>query len=107
MCVEVRLGTVGHAVNADSWEFKIATFSLDMGNVASGTTRFNFQNGTGFGTNGATYAVGRSDGVGFGIFTGNPGDMFASSQGVTLLPEATGLGVMGAASIGLLTRVRK
>ena len=103
-------GTVGQAVDANSWEFKIATFSLNATTVGAGKTQFNFINGTSpspIPGVGSTYCVGRTDGVGFGIFTSNPGDTFTQSQGITLVPEATGLGIFASVSIGLLVRVER
>jgi len=100
-------GTIGSAVDANTWEFKIATFQLNMGTLGAGSTKFNMMNGTPIGAYG-TYAQGRMDGAFVALFTNNTGDAFTSNGGVTLVvPEVAGLGVFASASIGLLARARR
>src|SRR5207237_2093151 len=99
-------GSIGAPVNANTWEFKIATFTLNMGNLGSGTTRFNVINGNTGAAFGSSYVTAKMDGVISTLFTNTPGDTFTSSQGVSLVvPEVAGLAMLGSASIGLLARI--
>jgi hypothetical protein len=102
-------GSVGNAVDANTWEFKVATFTLNMGILGSGTTKFDVINGAATpGPFGACYTAARVDGAFQLLSTNNPGTSFQESQGLSVVvPETVGLGVFSAFSVGMLLRVRR
>jgi len=107
-------GTVGQAVGS-AWEFKIATFTLNIGATGPGTTAFNIVQSNAKNTVGATtWAASTVDGSAFNVSSSNNQGAYAGSTGTTVTPAAGGvvpepasIGLLGAAAVGLLGRRRK
>jgi hypothetical protein len=105
--------TIGQAFDANTWEFKLATFNLDVGTQSfhASTTTFNVVQPNAKATVGPlTYASGSVDNTTFNVNSSNTQGAYAGSQGITLyynIPEPAGAGLMGAAAIGLLGRRRR
>jgi len=101
-------GSVGQAVDAQTWEFRIATFQLNIvavGNEPGRTylevVKPNWRNGVGP----TTYAAAYTDGVHFNVENSNQQGAFAGSQGIELhLPEPAATPLLGAAAIALVRR---
>ena len=81
-------GTLGQAVSSTTWEFKIATFTLNIASptgIGGGITRFDVVKPAGKSNAGsATYAFGRIDGTGFGIDSVNQQGAYTGSTGIVL-----------------------
>jgi hypothetical protein len=104
-------GTLGQAADAQTWEFKLATFTLNASAVGpyGGSTTFKVVQPNAKNVVGAiTYANGRVDSLAFSITSSNVGTAYSGSPGLTLeaIPEPSALGLMGAAAIGLIGRRR-
>jgi hypothetical protein len=102
-------GTLGGAVDAITWEFKIASFTVDAAALGTGRTDFNIVQPNAKNTVGAfTYSTAKVDNTTFNVSSSNTQGAFAGSLGVTLLvPEPASIGLLGAAAVGLLGRRRK
>jgi hypothetical protein len=106
-------GTTGQAVDANTWEFKLATWTLNAATVGSGTTEFKIVQPALKATVGtATYANALVDNTQFNITTANAQGTYTGSTGVTVsaagpIPEPASIGLLGAAAVGLLGRRRK
>jgi len=106
-------GTVGQAAGT-GWEFKIASFSLNVGGVGTGTTTFKIVQPNAKASVGAfTYASSNVDGTTFNVSTSNQQGAYTGSSGTTVtpaggvVPEPASIGLLGAAAVGLLGRRRK
>jgi hypothetical protein len=100
-------GTVGQSINANSWEFKIASFLVSAQTVAGeGSTTFNIVKPAA--TSGAAvyYAVTRIDGASMNVSNVNQQGAFTSATGVTFVPEPASGGVLAASAIALFGRRR-
>ena len=103
-------GTTGQAVDANTWEFKIADFTVDVNSYGPGAvTQFVVAQHEARFTSGAfTYATSVVDGLNFSITSSNTQSAYSLSQGATMLvPEPGALALFGAATVGLLARRRK
>lgn len=101
--------TLGAAVDAITWEFKLATFTIDVGGVGTGSTSFNIIQPNAKATVGAqTYATAKIDNATFNVTSTAPGTTYTGSTGVTFgaIPEPASIGLLGAAAVGLLGRRR-
>jgi len=105
-------GSEGVLVNANTWEFQLATLTVNVGSVGAGSTTFTSvkPNATGPGI-AATYIVARVDNVGYNVASNNAtriADTYGNSTGVTfIVPEPASLGLAGVAAVGLLGRRRR
>jgi autotransporter-associated beta strand protein len=77
---------VGHAIDTGTWEFRLATFTVNVLGTGSGNTNFNVvkPNATGPGI-AATYAVARVDNVAYNVASNNAtriADTYNNSIGV-------------------------
>ena len=104
-------GTLGQSVDAQTWEFKLATFTLNAAAIGTGTTSFNMVQPNMKAVAGAvTYAVSKVDNVTFNVSSANQQGAYTGSTGITLvgaIPEPSSIGLLGAAAVGLLGRRRK
>ncbi|HEX8524298.1 MAG TPA: PEP-CTERM sorting domain-containing protein [Tepidisphaeraceae bacterium] len=109
-------GTVGQSVNANTWEFKLATFQVTVGAAGgTGTTSFDLVKPNATTGVAITYATARVDGVGFNVQSTNTQGAYVAGNGITFTAAATGgvtpepasLGLLGVAAIGLVGRRRK
>lgn len=82
-------GTVGQQVNASLWEFKMASFTVNVNAVGNGTTAFNVVKP--YATTGIaiTYASGRVDGVNFNVLSTNTQGAYTNSIGVLFTTSST------------------
>jgi len=106
-------GTVGQAAGT-GWEFKIASFSLNVGGAGTGSTAFSIVQPSAKASVGQfTYSSSNVDGVLFNVTTSNNQGAYTGSSGVTVtpaagvVPEPASIGLLGAAAVGLLGRRRK
>jgi hypothetical protein len=103
-------GTLGQSVDANTWEFKIASFQVNASAFGGGSTTFNVVQPSLKNTVGTTtYAAAKVDGATFAVTNANTQQAFANSSGATLvpIPEPASVGLLGAAAVGLLGRRRK
>jgi hypothetical protein len=105
---EVAGGTLGNAVGADGWEFKIATFTVNV----TGDMTFNISKpvATLSGASAGTYTQFVNDGTTVNVQNSNAAAQgtFANSVGAHfVVPEPASIGLIGAAAIGLLGRRRR
>jgi hypothetical protein len=76
--------TLGAAVRRQHWEFKLATFTIDVGSVGGGTTSFNVVQPNAKAVVGAqTYATAKVDNATFSVTSVAPGTTYTGSTGVT------------------------
>jgi hypothetical protein len=105
-------GTVGNPVGT-GWEFKLATFTLNIGATGPGTTSFKISQPAAKATVGTfTYSSSNVDGALYNSNSSNAQGAYTGSQGVTVaaagpIPEPASIGLLGAAAVGLLGRRRK
>ena len=108
---ETGVGTIGQAVDANTWEFKIATFNLQIGagGYGAGQTFLEVVKPNMKANVGAwTYAAAYSDGSHFNVDTSNQQGAYTSSQGIVLgIPEPSSAAALGAAGLALLSRRRR
>jgi len=105
-------GSVGSSVDANTWQFRLATFDLNVASLGTGTaTQFNVVKplATKSGLSAGTYAAFKEDGGTKSIANTNFGSTYANSTGISLVavPEPATLGLIGAAAVGLLGRRRR
>src|SRR5688572_12751511 len=104
-------GTLGQQVNANTWEFKIASFTVEafFGGPFGGKTHFNVVQPEAKNTVGDifTYASARIDGSTFNIARTDTRGAFANSSGATLVIPEPASALLGAAAVGLLARRRR
>jgi hypothetical protein len=106
-------GSIGSAVDATSWQWKLASFDLNVTSVGGGgTTVYNVAKplATKSGLSAGTYAAFKQDGNTVSIANTNFGSTYANSTGISLIgavPEPASLGLIGAAAVGLLGRRRR
>jgi hypothetical protein len=105
---ELGGGTLGQAVG-NSWEFKLATFTVNATTLGpGGTTAFNMVKPAATAFTGVSYAGATIDGSAFNVTNTNQQGAYAGSTGVLfLVPEPGSLGLLGAAAIGLIGRRRR
>jgi hypothetical protein len=110
-------GADGALVNANTWEFQLATLTINVGSInatpapGSATTFGSLKpNATGPGL-AATYVTARVDNAIYNVASNNAtriADTYGNSLGVTfLVPEPASLGLAGVAAVGLLGRRRR
>jgi len=104
---ELGGGTLGQAVGS-TWEFKLATFTVNATTVGAGTTAYNIVKPAATAFTGVSYAGGSVDGSLYNVTNTNQQGAYTGSQGVLfLVPEPGTLGLLGAAAIGLIGRRRR
>jgi autotransporter-associated beta strand protein len=75
-------GSVGQQVDASTWEFKLATFTVKVDAVGTGTTFFSVVKPNATGLPQLTYALGRVDNTTFTVTSSNQHNAYAMSLGV-------------------------
>jgi autotransporter-associated beta strand protein len=86
---EVGGGAVGQAVNATTWEFKIATYNVSATSLATGSTAFNMAKPNATSIGGVVYAQAKVDGSAFNVTNTNQQGAYTGSTGVLFGPSAT------------------
>jgi autotransporter-associated beta strand protein len=86
---EVGGGSVGQAVNASTWEFKIATYNVVATSISRGVTTFNIIKPNATLLGGVTYAQAKVDGATFNVDSANQQGAYTGSVGTTFGPLAT------------------
>jgi hypothetical protein len=103
-------GAIGQAVDANTWEFRLASFTVTLGaTLGAGQTAFDVVKPTASQTPSAfTYIVGRVDNTTFNVTSSIQQGTYTGSSGVLfIVPEPASLGLLGTAAIGLLGRRRR
>ncbi|HEX8522097.1 MAG TPA: PEP-CTERM sorting domain-containing protein [Tepidisphaeraceae bacterium] len=103
-------GTVGQAVDANTWEFKLATFTVSVGTVGAfgESTRLDMVKPNATSAIALNYAFAKVDGGNFFVTNQNQQGAYAASTGVEfVVPEPSVVGLIGAAAaVGLVRRTR-
>ncbi|HEX8525289.1 MAG TPA: autotransporter-associated beta strand repeat-containing protein [Tepidisphaeraceae bacterium] len=76
-------GTIGRSVDASTWEFKLATFTVNVNAVSTGTTQFSIVKPNATAGIAITYAAARVDGAAYSVQSTSLQNAYASSLGVT------------------------
>ncbi|HEX8523581.1 MAG TPA: hypothetical protein VF669_15105, partial [Tepidisphaeraceae bacterium] len=76
-------GTVGQSVNANTWEYRLATFTVDIASVGIGTTSFDLVKPNATTGVAITYATARVDGAAFNVQSTNTQGAYVAGNGVT------------------------
>lgn len=106
---------VGNAVDSNTWEFRLATFDLNVTDASgTGITSYNVIKPAALksGVSTVSYAAFRQDNATTNLTPTNSAGFYAASTGIQLLsaapvtPEPASLGLIGAAAVGLLGRRR-
>lgn len=98
-------GSVGDAVDANTWEFKLASFTINIGaSDGAGWSRFGIAKPGWSSVFPLCYATGRIDGLTFNITNMNQQGAYVDSLGVTFVPEPGVMSLIGGAAALMLGR---
>jgi hypothetical protein len=98
----------GQAVDADTWEFRLGTFTVNAAATGAGVTRFDVvKPPTAVDVSSFTYVVGRVDNTTFNVTDRTQQGAYTNSIGVSFIPEPASVALLGVAGISLLRNRRR